>query len=144
MRLFITTVFFFFLSHYFCQNHIKWTFEYDEKNEAVVVSGNIDSSWHTYSIQNKNNSGPVPTTITLEKKKGYKIVGKVKEISFPKKVLDLNFDSELFIFDEIYTAQVPIKFKKEAIVVGKVTYMVCDDSKCFPPIDVPFTLKVKK
>jgi hypothetical protein len=144
MRILTTTLFLFIYSQFFSQNHVKWTFEYDDINQAIVAYGRIDSTWHTYSIHNKNNSGPVPTTLSIEKRKGYKITGKAAEVSIPKKVFDSNFDSELFIIDIIYIAQVPIKIKKDAIVSGKVTYMVCDDSKCYPPIDVPFTIKVKK
>jgi thiol:disulfide interchange protein DsbD len=88
-------------------------------------------------------SGPVATTISLEKKKGYKISGKAQEISIPKRVFDPNFNEDLLIIDIIYIAQVPIKIKKESVVSGKVTYMICDDTKCYPPIDVPFSVKVK-
>jgi hypothetical protein len=144
MRLLSTALLLLIYSNLYCQNHVKWTFEYDNISQAIVAYGRIDSTWHTYSIHNKNSSGPVPTTLTIEKRKGYKVSGKAQEISIPKKVFDPNFDSELFIIDIIYIAQVPIKIKKEAIISGKVTYMVCDDSKCFPPIDVPFTIKVKK
>jgi hypothetical protein len=143
MRLLTTTLLLFIYSNLYCQNHVKWTFEYDEINQAIVAYGRIDSTWHTYSIHNKNNSGPVPTSLTIEKRKGYKISGKAEEKSIPKKVFDPNFDSDLYIIDIIYIAQVPIKIKKESIVSGKVTYMVCDDVKCYPPIDVPFTIKVK-
>jgi hypothetical protein len=144
MRLLSTALLLLIYSNLYCQNHVKWTFEYDNISQAIVAYGRIDSTWHTYSIHNKNSSGPVPTTLTIEKRKGYKISGKAEEKSIPKKVFDPNFDSDLYIIDIIYIAQVPIKIKKEAIVSGKVTYMVCDDVKCFPPIDVPFTIKVKK
>ena len=144
MRLLSTALLLLIYSNLYCQNHVKWTFEYDNISQAIVAYGRIDSTWHTYSIHNKNNSGPIPTTLTIEKRKGYKITGKAAEVSIPKKVFDANFDSDLFIIDLIYIAQVPIKIKKDAIVSGKVTYMVCDDSKCYPPIDVPFTIKVKK
>ena len=144
MRLLSTALLLLIYSNLYCQNHVKWTFEYDNISQAIVAYGRIDSTWHTYSIHNKNSSGPVPTTLTIEKRKGYKVSGKAQEISIPKKVFDPNFDAELFIIDILYIAQVPIKIKKDAIVSGKVTYMVCDDSKCYPPIDVPFTIKVKK
>ena len=144
MRLLSTALLLLIYSNLYCQNHVKWTFEYDNISQAIVAYGRIDSTWHPYSIHNKNSSGPVPTSLTIEKRKGYKISGKAEEKSIPKKVFDPNFDSDLYIIDIIYIAQVPIKIKKEAIVSGKVTYMVCDDVKCFPPIDVPFTIKVKK
>jgi len=144
MRLLSTALLLLIYSNLHCQNHVNWSFEYDEINQSIVAYGRIDSTWHTYSIHNKNNSGPVPTSLTIEKRKGYKISGKAEEKSIPKKVFDPNFDADLYIIDIIYIAQVPIKIKKDAIVSGKVTYMVCDDSKCYPPIDVPFTIKVKK
>jgi hypothetical protein len=143
MRLFITAIILFFYLNFYSQNHVKWTFEYDNISKAIVAYGKIDSTWHTYSIHNKNNSGPVPTSLTIEKGKGFKILGNAHEKSTPKKIFDANFDSELFIIDILYVAQVPLKIKKESNVSGKVTYMVCDDSKCYPPIDVPFTINVK-
>jgi len=143
MRLSITLFFLVFNNYFFGQNHVKWKFEYDDINQSIVAYGLIDSTWHTYSINNKIGSGPVPTSITLEKKKGYKISGKAKEVSIPKKVFDPNFNEDLLIIDIIYIAQIPIKIKKESVVSGKITYMVCDETKCYPPIDVPFSVKVK-
>lgn len=143
MRTLTTTLLLLIYSNFFGQNHVKWTFEYDDINQAIVAYGRIDSTWHTYSINNRMGSGPVPTTISLEKKKGYKISGKAQEISIPKRVFDPNFNEDLLIIDIIYIAQVPIKIKKESVVSGKVTYMICDDTKCYPPIDVPFSVKVK-
>jgi len=141
---FITTTLLFFISFNFqSQNHINWTFEYDDITNAIVAYGRIDSTWHTYSINNRRSSGPVTTSLTLDKKKGYKITGKAEEISIPKRVFDANFDTELLIIDIIYIAQVPIKIKKESVVSGKVTYMICDNTKCYPPLDVPFSVKVK-
>jgi hypothetical protein len=143
MRTLTTTLLLLIYSNFFGQNHVKWTFEYDDINQAIVAYGRIDSTWHTYSINNRMGSGPVATTISLEKKKGYKISGKAQEISIPKRVFDPNFNEDLLIIDIIYIAQVPIKIKKESVVSGKVTYMICDDTKCYPPIDVPFSVKVK-
>jgi thiol:disulfide interchange protein DsbD len=143
MRTLTTTLLLLIYSNFFGQNHVKWTFEYDDINRAIVAYGHIDSTWHTYSINNKMGSGPVPTSISLEKKKGYKVSGKAQEISIPKRVFDPNFNEDLLIIDIIYIAKVPIKIKKESVVSGKVTYMICDDTKCYPPIDVPFSVKVK-
>jgi len=143
MRLLTITLLIFVCSKFYSQNHVKWTFEYDNITESIVAYGRIDSTWHTYSVHNGKNSGPVSTSMTLEKKKGYKVTGKAEEVSIPKKVFDSNFDTDLFIIDIIYIVQIPVKIKKESVVSGRVTYMVCDDTKCYPPIDAPFSIKVK-
>jgi hypothetical protein len=125
------------------QNHVKWSFSFDENSSSIVLVGNIEPTWHMYSQQTQPNAGPVPTEVVIQKNKNVVVKGKAKELIEPHKVFDKNFESEVFLIEKEYKAAVPIKVKKETTIEGTVSYMVCDETKCLPPIDVPFSIKVK-
>ena len=126
----------------FAQNHVNWTFEYDKTTKKVMAYGRIDEHWHVYSTSTKKNAGPIPVTFTFEKNKDAKQKGKPEEDGIPVKLFDPNFDSEVFQFENIYLVEVPFKVKKATKLKGVVNYMVCDDTMCLPPIDVPFSVAI--
>jgi hypothetical protein len=124
------------------QNHLKWTFEYDNTTKKIMAYGRIDEHWHVYSTRTKKNAGPIPVTFTFEKNKSAKQKGKPEEAGIPVKLFDPNFESEVFQFENIYIVEVPFKVKSATTIKGVVNYMVCDDKMCLPPIDVPFSVSV--
>ena len=71
-----TLVFFFlqFTSLLFAQNHVTWSFTYDYMNSNIVITGTIDEGWHLYSQKTRANSGPIPVTVDINKKKGLKLI----------------------------------------------------------------------
>lgn len=144
MRFFLSTLFFLLLFNSFGQNHVSWTFEYDEITKKVIAYGRIDSTWHVYSLHTNKNAGPIPVSMNILKTKGVKSKNKLEEISHTVKTFDKNFDSYVYYIDIIYIGQIKIKAKPGAIVSGTVNYMVCNDIMCLPPIDVPFSIKIKK
>jgi thiol:disulfide interchange protein DsbD len=124
------------------QNHVKWTFQYNAKSSTVIASGQIDAGWHLYSQKTDENAGPIPTKMVIEPSKNYKIVGTAVEGSVPHEIFDKNFESTVYLFEEHYAAEQQINVKKPGILKGEMQYMICDDTKCLPPISVPFTLEI--
>ncbi len=137
-----TLVFFFlqFTSLLVSQNHVTWSFTYDKMNSNIFITGTIDEGWHLYSQKTPANSGPIPVTVNINKKKGLKLIGKCEEKIEPHEIFDANFDSKVYLFENSYLAYQKIKLKNTNQIKGSVQYMVCDDTRCLPPIEVPFTL----
>ena len=137
---------FFFLqstSLLIAQNHVTWSFTYDNINSNILINGTIDEGWHFYSQKTPANSGPIPVTINITKKKGLKLIGKFQEKLEPHEIFDVNFDSKVYLFELSYLAYQKIKIKNTNQIIGNVQYMVCNDAQCLPPIEVPFTITIK-
>ncbi len=122
------------------QNHVSWEFSYDKLSSSILVIGIIDEGWHLYSQKTPANSGPIPVTINITKKKNLKLIGKFQEKLEPHEIFDVNFDSKVYLFEYSYLAYQKIKIKNTNQIIGNVQYMVCNDTQCLPPIEVPFTL----
>lgn len=132
------------------QNHLSWEFSYDKLNASIVIKGTIDKGWHLYSQKTPANAGPIPVSISIAKQKGTKLIGKFEEKLEPHEIFDVNFDSQVYLFENTYLAEQKIKIKIKKTKTqhlkqlnGSVLYMVCDDTRCMPPIEVPFTIQLK-
>ena len=139
-------LFFFFLqctSLLIAQNHVTWSFTYDKLSSSILVKGIIDEGWHLYSQKTPANSGPIPVTINITKKKGLKLIGKFQEKLEPHEIFDVNFDSKVYLFENSYLSYQKIKSKNIYQLNGSINYMVCDDTRCLPPIDVIFAIQLK-
>jgi len=131
-----------FTSFAHAQNHVKWTFSYVAKSSTVIASGEIDAGWHLYSQKTDENAGPIPTKMVIEPSKNYKIIGTAVEGTVPHEIFDKNFESTVYLFESNYATEQQINVKKPGTLKGEMQYMICDDTKCLPPITVPFTLEI--
>ena len=141
-------LFYFGFSQLTAQNHLTWNFSYDKSSEKIIIKGTIDKGWHLYSQKTPANAGPIPVSISIDKQKGIKLIGKCEEKLEPHDIFDVNFDSQVYLFENTYLAEQKIKLKKAKNqhlkqLKGSVLYMVCDETKCLPPIEVPFTIQLK-
>lgn len=142
-KLFIGLVFSFLVFNSFTQNHVKWNFEYDNITGKFSAEGKIEDGWHVYSKLTKSNAGPIPVRITFEKNPHVSIKGKPEEFGRPIKDFDKNFESMVFFYEHMYVLQTKMKIKKPTTLKGVISYMICNDTMCLPPIDVPFSVEVK-
>jgi hypothetical protein len=131
-----------FTSMMYAQNHVKWTFNYNAKSSTVIATGEIEPGWHLYSQKTDENAGPIPTKMVIEASKNYKLIGAAVEGTVPHEIFDKNFESTVYLFETHYTSEQQIKVKKSGALKGEMQYMICDDTKCLPPISVPFTLEI--
>ena len=139
----ITFFFLLFTSNVNSQNHVTWVFSFDSTYSNIVVKGTIDKGWHLYSQKTQPNAGPIPVTVSFEKTKGLKLIGPYTEGLVPHEIFDENFDSQVYLFEDNYSAHQKIKLKSNVKLTGNINYMVCDDVQCLPPIDVPFSIQIK-
>jgi thiol:disulfide interchange protein DsbD len=81
--------------------------------------------------------------VHIDKIKGLKLIGDFTEILEPHEIFDHNFESKVYLFEDSYLSSQKIKCKNIKQITGKIEYMVCDDTRCMPPIEVPFTIVIK-
>lgn len=106
----------------------------------IYLKATIQPGWHIYSL-NVKDGGPIKTSFTFAKSKGYELVGKAIE---PKPVTKFEkvFNMNVSYFENEVVFQQKIKLKSPDVipVKGKLEYMTCNDSKCLPPEDVDFAV----
>ncbi len=126
------------------QNHkeVKWSFTKKKLGKETILSltATIDNGWHLYS-QNMNGDGPIPTSFDYKLPHGLKLLGNTVEPT-PLKAFDENFGMEVKYFkDKVeFTQKISGKPAKGTKVTGTITYMICNDNMCLPPVDVPFEI----
>ncbi len=133
------------------ESPVHWTFEISDTTNIMGlyelnITAQIDEHWHMYS-QNlpSPEEGPLPTEFHFEPSGAYTIVGKTAEVIAPISKFDDVFEVQVNYFDKKAEFKQLVSLKnKTATVKGYVSYMVCNESTCLPPIDVPFELKVEK
>ena len=83
------------------QDPVKWTTRTEKVSDTevnLIIDAKIEHGWHLYGIYCPDG-GPVPLTVTFEKSDKYELVGKIKEVPAPKKVMDEIFMIEVQFFD---------------------------------------------
>lgn len=147
MKLTISTLcfllFFCFSSTLKAQNNVEWTFEFDKESSSMVFTAKIGEHWHLYSQETDPSVGPIPTSFSYTKNKSIKVEGEVNEPT-PIEHYDVNFEGDVLFFEGMVEFTQKIKVKKDTTVEGTVSYMVCNDEMCLPPVDVPFRIEVSK
>ena len=128
--------------HSFAQNKVKWVLDFDSERDCLKVEGDIEEGWHLYSIKTDPNAGPIPVQIKSKKSKYFRSKSGFIEKYDARKVFDANFDSDVYIFEKNYLAEQQIKLKKNNSIVVTVTYMICNDERCLPPIDEELSIKL--
>ncbi len=125
------------------QEAIQWEFNYNAKTKQVEIVANINDGWHLYSQFIQNDVGPVPTTITFKSSDDFQLIGAVAE---PKAIqkYDENFEAMLDFFEHKVIFTQKIKAKKETTLEGSVTFMVCNETMCLPPVDKKFKITIPK
>ena len=126
-------------------NPVKWTYtakKLSDKLYEIHMTASLDNKWHIYAQE--AGEGPEPTSFTFTQNPLVKLDGKVKEVGTLEKVYDPNFKSTLkFYANKVdFVQKVKLKSTVTTLLKGKVSYMVCDDKKCLPPKEVPFSVSL--
>ncbi len=127
------------------ENPVKWSYSAKrlaDKSYELHIAANIDKNWHIYAQE--AGEGPEPTSFTFAPNPLVKYEGKVRESGKLEKTYDPNFKSVLKYYSSgvDFIQKVKLKSKATTVVNGTVTFMVCNDNKCLPPKEVPFSVKV--
>lgn len=124
---------------------VKWTYsakKVSDKVYDIYITAILDKTWHLYSQD--AGEGPEPTSFTFVNNPIVKLDGDVKELGTLEKAFDPNFNSVLkFYSNKVdFVQRVKLKTSANTIFKGSVTFMVCNDKKCLPPRQVPFTVNL--
>jgi thiol:disulfide interchange protein DsbD len=154
MKKSIFALFFIFCSSWaFSQveNPVSWSYEAKKKSAdtyEIILTANVEHPWHIYS-QNTAKGGPIATEIKFKPNPLVSVkAGKAKEVGKIEKVMDSNFGTPAiqvsYFSDKVQFVQtVTVKNGVKTNIAGTVEYMVCNDSKCLPPVKKSFDLKLQ-
>ncbi len=124
------------------QNHVVWNAVWDKLSKEVVIKGTIDPTWHLYSPKTDPNLGPIALSVTFNNIKGIKKIGSLEFLTTPVAHQDDNFGGMVYIWGNQLEIHQKFRVKKSGVITLTLNYMVCDETKCIPPIDVPLTIQI--
>lgn len=117
-------------------NPVTWDFSLSSNDlhkgdtVEVILKATIKDSWELYGSTFPANQGPIPTTLTLEKKSNVKLLGGLQSIKPIKKYDDI-FEMDLTYFKKTAEFRQPIIITKDpANILIELNYQVCNDDKC--------------
>jgi thiol:disulfide interchange protein DsbD len=127
------------------ENPVKWSYtakKISDKVYDVYVTANLDNKWHIYAQD--AGEGAEPTSLSFSKNPLINLDGKVKEEGKLEKEYDKNFGSTLKFYSNkvSFVQRIKLKSPVATVLKGSVNYMVCNDRKCLPPKEIPFTVIV--
>jgi thiol:disulfide interchange protein DsbD len=137
-------ILFFFVSlSAVAQEKVNWTFDFNPTGNLVEVKAVIADGWHLYSQYIDDGIGPIPTAFEFQENPNVKFIGKTLE---PESIreYDPNFEGDLNFFkDEVVFTQ-KVKITEPTEIKGMVTYMICNDVMCMPPVDENFRITTNR
>ena len=123
-------------------NPVKFNYSAVKKGKdtyEVHIKTNLDPKWHIYSVSNPEG-GADATTIKLTEGKA---VGPVKEVGKMVTEYSKEFKVDQKYYDKSVEFVQLVKLKPGSkSITGTIEYMVCNDVRCLPPKEVPFTVKL--
>ncbi len=128
------------------ENPVKWIYSAKKIKADLYelhMTAVLEPKWHIYS-QDIKGDGPVPTSFAFDKNPLVKADGKVVEMGKQEKEYDKNFGMTLKYYGNKvdFVQKIKLKALVATIAKGKITYMVCNDKKCLPPKDIPFSIRI--
>lgn len=126
-------------------NPVLWSYsakKIADKTYELHITATLTDNWHLYAQD--AGEGPEPTSFKFTPNPLISFDGKVKEVGKMEKSYDKNFNSVLKYYNNKvdFVQKVKVKSAVATVVKGTVNFMVCNDRKCLPPKDVPFSISV--
>ena len=141
MKFFFLLLVLSFASFLHAQDKVQWSYSFNNEAKVIEISADIAEGWHLYSQNVTNDIGPVPTAFTFESNPSVKFIGKVSEPQ-PIQKYDENFEAMLDFFEEKVVFSQRVSVKENTTIHGTVTFMVCNETMCLPPVDKLFTIEL--
>lgn len=126
------------------QSPYAWTFSAKKVSDGVYEIHclvNVNTPWHTYS-QFTPDGGPVPTKFVFNKNPLYSLDGNVTEDGkmITKHETVFGVDVKYFDGKVDFVQKIKLKGSVKTNFVGAVTFMVCNDEQCLPPVTQKFSV----
>lgn len=109
----------------------------------LVYTANIDEPWHMYATD-LPEGGPIATSFTYDGTNGFKLVGKLQELSKKIVKFDPNFNMKIGMFSDqaIFKQKIEVTSDKVFTIKGYVEFMACNDRTCLAPEEQKYTFDV--
>ena len=124
---------------------VTWDFTYEKKGDSlyeVVLTATIEEGSHIYGMS-VPDGGPIPTSFTFDTLSGYKLDGKIIEVTPPVEKMDEAFGFKIQTFSsKAEFRQKIISSEASFTVKGILNYMACNNVTCSPPKDVEFSIAI--
>lgn len=124
---------------------VTWDFTYEKKGDKlyeVVLTATIEEGSHIYGMS-VPDGGPIPTSFTFDTLSGYKLDGKIIEVTPPVEKMDEAFGFKIQTFSsKAEFRQKIISSEASFTVKGILNYMACNNVTCSPPKDVEFSIAI--
>ena len=126
---------------------VGWKFEARKVTSTeydLLFTASIGDKWHLYSLDIPKG-GPIATSFAFTPSGNYQLSGNTVEVSRPEIKHDPSFgmDIKMFTKEAVFKQRIVLLTENDFILDGSVEYMTCDDSRCLPPVDKPFTFDFK-
>ena len=127
----------------FGQDEITWSGSFDIEKSKPLITAKLKEGWHVYSMTVDEMSGPVSTKFKLVENPSVEIRSELKE---PEPIVsyDQNFEAELQYFEKTVTFEQELMIKASTELKYIVTFMICNDVMCYPPVDEVVQISVLK
>src|SRR5690606_16888465 len=108
----------------------------------LISKAKIPTGFHLYS-QDVQDGGPIPTSFIYDDSEGnFKIIGNTTEEE-GQMVNDPVFEMEIKYFEDTAIFKQKVKINESVSVIhGFVEFMICDDTRCSPPIEEDLEFKI--
>ncbi len=128
------------------QNPTRWSFsakKINAKTYEIYMTAELEDGWHTYS-QFTPDGGPAPTEISFTKNPLVTLAGKAKEVGKLEEHFEPLFGVKVKQFSDkiVYVQTITLKAPVKTTVSGKVSFMVCNDRECLPPVSKSFSINL--
>ncbi|MEY4602763.1 MAG: hypothetical protein RIT43_55 [Bacteroidota bacterium] len=120
----------------------EWSWAGSSASNELKFKVNLQEGWHVYSQYIQNDIGPVPTSFAFEELSGIQLLDSVTE-PVPIKKYDENFEATLDFFEGEVVFTQKYSGVPKGPVSGTITYMLCNDRMCLPPVDLHFLISIQ-
>ena len=127
----------------FSQEKVNWQIDFNNSLNVIEITADIAQGWHLYSQNINPEVGPIPTQFKFSENKLVELVGKTEE-GTPIEKIDENFEAKLTFFEGKSIFKQKINLKASTILELHVTFMVCNDVMCLPPVEKQLSIDLKK
>ena len=132
----------FFSAISFSQEKVEWKCYFNDAESSIDISADIAEGWHLYSQHINPEVGPIPTQFKFTQNKSIELIGDITE-GTPIEKYDENFEAKLTFFEGISVFRQKIKLNAPSVLELHVTFMVCNDVMCLPPVEKQLSIELK-
>ena len=136
---------YFAVSHAQIDNPVIWNSfakKVGDKAYELHFSATLSQNWHLYSQDAGEDL--VSTVFHFNTNPLLKLDGNVAELGMITKAYDPNLKLTLNFYTHKveFVQKMKMKSAVNTLIAGKIIYVVCNDRKCLPAKDLPFSIKI--